>query len=268
MTVSQTSETGWRSEIRFLSVAALKRLGPFALAGVVGYAVLVGFRRLSVPLADLGAHYPNDVLPIPPVPEPLAPVGLTYEALPGLKPLVLAGAVGLWALALLAVTVAAAVVWWWTSEDANGTLPPLTRLVRLGSFALIAAGAAFAVEDLVAGYGVLTWGTMLLVAFAAARLWLAPVAVVLDGRGPLAAVRWSDAAVAETSGTLPALGLVVGIAALRYATVFLSGFLPAPTVAAPLVTVVGTTVFGWLHAASMRWLYGSVIEAADSRRRA
>ncbi|MCU4716585.1 hypothetical protein [Halapricum hydrolyticum] len=244
-------------------------LPAFALLGIVKGLLAAVWIAAEIPLVTFtyprqGFFYPMLSL-VPSGPLVAHPLPGTFV---GLDPLLIATyAVGV-VVTLVTVTLAFATVAWRTAPETTGWLPPVRRLLWLGTFVTVAIVAS--VPALVAWLpvtGRLT-STLLtaLLAYFLARLFAAPVSIVRDGRDPLAAIRWSWGVSRKIPGSwgvskgVPEIALIIFFVALTQ--YWLSGLpwfaLLGDSTATVVGTAVGTTVFGSVFAAVMCATYDSV----------
>ncbi|QCC49991.1 hypothetical protein [Halapricum salinum] len=263
MTVDEAATTNRQSDDATSGLWLLRR-GWFVLAGLLATAALVGVRSLSIPLAETTyqLEFPYLSFAVSLVPAWVAPVTLRPEALWGLKPAYLAVTVGLWTLAVLAVVIAAGLFWWGLDRD-SGVLAPLSRLGWLVAYGLAAVvltvfGSDLLVGSLPADWAGLEWGWTLLLALVAGRLFVAPVAIVRDGRRPLDAVRWSIRSLAGVRWTVRCTGLVLLLAFASRVVTAPFGALGGGLVGLALTVAVGTALVGSAHAYAMAFVYDLV----------
>ncbi|QGN06383.1 hypothetical protein Hrd1104_03110 [Halorhabdus sp. CBA1104] len=232
--------------------------GVFAIAGAVAVASVVGYRQLSVPLADLTRLSPLSLVRVPGMPHWVDPATLDPAAVGGLDPLVLLGALGLWCGTTLSITVAAGLVWWWRAQTQTTRRLPFSRFGYLCLYGVVLAGLTDLLSWEIAGLGTLRWIVLAATLVVLGRLFVAPVTIVRDGRRPLAAIRWSNERVSDhglTRWTAPAVGL---LGALGHFTARLSTIPSDPFLGLVLATVIGTAILGLGHALAMDLVYWPV----------
>ncbi|WP_181686686.1 hypothetical protein [Halorhabdus salina] len=232
--------------------------GVFGIAGTVAVASVTGYRQLSIPLADLTRLSPLSLVKVPGMPQLVGPATLDPAAIGGLGPLVLLGTLGLWSGAVLSITVAAGLVWWWLAQTQTARRFPLTRFGYLCLYGVVLTALTDLFSWEIAGTGIVGWIALVAVLVVLGRLFVAPVTIVRDGRGPLAAIRWSNEQIGHhglTRWTAPAVGLlgVLGHFAARLSTVPSDPFLGLV-----LSTVLGTAILGLGHALAMDLVYWRV----------
>jgi hypothetical protein len=266
MTVSERTQPTLLGEVRYILRALAVTFGPFVLAGCIAFLSVVGLRELSVPLADRMGDMWSPLLSVAGTPYWVQPVTLRPAAMIGLKPLPLAGAVGMWTVSVVAVTVASGLVFQSLDRDTQTLVPPVDRVFWLVAYAVGLAVALGALEPLLRGVTLpVVLGTLALVVVLA-RLFVTPVTIVRDGRGPFEAIRWSNDAVGAASAT-PAMVLgVVGFALAYRLMILFAGFLFSAETTVLVSLVLGTALVGTVHAGTMVWAYGKVESYASTDR--
>jgi hypothetical protein len=167
--------------------------------------------------------------------------------------------VGLWFVAVIGIVMAAGLFWWGLDRD-SGVLAPLSRLGWLvaygvGVVVLTVFGSDLLVDSLPVDWAGLEWGWTLVLALVAGRLFVAPVAIVRDGRRPLEAIRWSIRSLAGLRWTVRCTGLVLLLAFASRVVTAPFGALGGGLVGLALTVVVGTALVGSAHAYAMAFVY-------------
>ncbi|MFC3960070.1 hypothetical protein [Halovivax cerinus] len=237
---------------------------PFLALGLLGGGTTLA--RLASPIALAPARFPERGyvhLPVSFVPDGQA--GLEYGpgAISGLKPQFLAFLVGLDLAVVLATTVAFAIGLWTVADGTSGHVPPVGRVCWLVSYVLVVEGALL-VATYASWAGVGGTGTALVVLLVgwpiSVGLFPAPAYVVLDGDGPIGAVRESVALVTDRFAAIVAVVVLLGYAG--YVMTGVAVVAPDPTVGAALGTVFSTTVVGTVHAVVVFVVYHQRAESS------
>jgi hypothetical protein len=263
MTLEESTTSEQAAEFETAGLWLLTRSW-FVLAGLVATAAVLTIRSLSVPLAETtyAPAFPYLSFPISFAPTWVEPVTLRLPALQGLKPSYLVTTIGLWVVATVAVTVAAGLLWWAFGRE-SGVLPPFSRLGWLTAYGVAAVVSTSLAVELVAGlippaWTAMEWGGGLGLALVAGRLFVAPVTIVLDGRRPLSAIRFSVRSLGGVRWTLAATGLVLALAFARHLVTAPFGAFGGGRLGLSLTIVVGTAIVGSAHAFAMYFVYDRI----------
>jgi len=238
--------------------------GAFIFVGASAFAAIYAIRRLSVPLADVAYQHrlPYFQFPITLFPHWVEPVTLQPEALFHLKLTVLIPAVMIWLTVIVVIAIASGAIWLWASDTIgegqlfDGSRNTWWQLGCLSLFAIVVV-AVTAGTALLSRHPALWIVRTLLLAVVFARVFVAPVAIVLDGRGPIEAIRWSNRAVGDAGGTVTVAVLVSLLAFVRYLATVPVSLLGGKIVLAVTV-IIGTALVGTLHALAMLYIYERV----------
>ena len=92
----------------------------------------------------------------------------------------------------------------------------------------------------------------------AGRLFVAPVAIIRDGRGPIDAARWSNESIADSGKTGEAVLFAFWVALFVRLAAHLSTVPSDPVAGLGLATVLGTAAVGSIHALKIASLYRDV----------
>lgn len=217
-------------------------------AGLAGVRTAVEFPMVVASFPRRGLFYP-DLAVLPRGPTVTHPLVGTFL---GLDPLLIAVYTGTVALGVAATTLAIATVAWRTDSECAGWLPPARRLAWLGTFVALVGFAStltLAVGIPVSGW---LWGSVLTfaVGYLVSRLFVAPVAIVREGRRPLSALHRSWVVSRRTSHML-----AIPIVLLAFVRYWFSGFPlldSIPEGSAVFADIaLGTAVVGSVYAALM-----------------
>lgn len=172
-------------------------------------------------------------------------------------------ATGLWVGIVLVIAVAS--IQW--GKAASLWSMPLSQFERAAIFAgtvvlalLVLAFGSWSTPR----FGQVSWvgiaGVIGIVAtiLIAGRLFVAPVTIIRDGRGPIEAIRWSNESIADSGTTWKAVLIVFWVGVLVRWAATLATFPSDPVVGLALATVVGTALVGSLHAMAMARIYRDV----------
>ena len=99
----------------------------------------------------------------------------------------------------------------------------------------------------------------------AGRLFVAPVTIIRDGRGPIEAIRWSNTSIANSGMTTRTVLIVFWVGVFVRWAAHLTTVASNPVVGLALATVVGTALVGSLHALLMAYVYRDVQRDVTSR---
>jgi|GEM_PF-2744977 len=229
------------------------RLPPLSRLGyLVGYAfVTVGVVHvLTPPLRELGTEISETELTL------------------------LIGVLIVATLLWIGIILAIALVSVWRGKDASLWSMPLSRF----EYAAIYAGA-IVVALLAMALG--SWSTprleqvswvgiagalgIVAVVVVAGRLFVAPVTIIRDGRGPIEAIRWSNSSIANSGMTTRTVLIVFWVGVFVRWAAHLTTVASNPVVGLALATVVGTALVGSLHALLMVYVYRDVQRDVTSR---
>ncbi|MCU4716582.1 hypothetical protein [Halapricum hydrolyticum] len=94
----------------------------------------------------------------------------------------------------------------------------------------------------------------------AGRLFVAPVTIIRDGRGPIEAIRWSNESIADRRLTGNTAVFVFVVAFLVRLNAYFVTVPSDPVAGLALATVVGTAAVGLIHASEMESVYRIVQE--------
>ena len=179
-------------------------------------------------------------------------------------------ATALWAGAILVVTALDSTLF--GRSTSLWSMPP-SRLqhVVIYAGAVVAALLVFALGFLsTPRFDQISWvglaGALGIVAIVvvSGQLFVAPVTIVRDGRGPIEAIRWSNASIADSGAMGEAILSVFSLSVFVRGAAHLTTVPADPIVGLALATIAGTAVVGSIHALQMASVYRTITEDSNA----